>query len=119
MAVWRLWYEPDGQVKITSFPDVGMVESAAAILIADGRVDTAATFDDVDSQDALDAKLPADRVNRAKWRYKGPVLGIIVDATVPDPPDPDQDLVDTITAVSSMAEAKQALKAVLKRVRGR
>ena len=78
----RIWYEPDGTVKVTSFAQ-GLSEddqqSACRNLINDGRIDRAAEFDDVESVEELKALLPSDRSERHKWRKHPSGRGVQVD----------------------------------------
>lgn len=116
MPYARIWYEPTG-VKITVFTDGADPEQVTRVLRADGHVDPAATFEDVDTPAALDAALPADRGARHKWRKNPSGPGVVVDATVPDPPDPDQDLLDAVDGAKTLAELKAAVTTMLKRRR--
>lgn len=117
MTYARIWYEPSGEVKITTFLDGAAPDSVKAVLIKDGHLHPAATHEDVESREELLSLLPTDRPNRAKWRKNPSGKGVIVDAAVPDPADPDQDLVDLIQSASGMADLKAALGKVLARAR--
>ncbi len=66
MPYARIWYEPTG-VKITYFVDGADPAQATNVLLADGHVDKAATFEDVETEAELRALLPADRSERSKW----------------------------------------------------
>ncbi len=109
----RIWYEPDGSVKVTTFaPNSSEPEqiAACAVLIADGRVGVSATFDDIESAGVLKTLLPADRSERHKWR-KNPVgRGCVVNRTVPDLPHPRQALLDAIDRATTVAQLRDLLK---------
>lgn len=114
----RVWYEPDGQFRVTVFAspdDAATVASANATLIADGRVHPDSTFDDVSDDATLQALFPADQSQRDKWRYKGPGIGIVVDHTVPDPVDPKQDLIDQVKDAKTIDDLKAVIQALITR----
>ena len=117
MAYARVWYEPSGEVKVTTFIDGADPEAVKAILIKDGHLDAAATWDEAATQAELASLLPPDRGTRQKWRKNPGGKGVIVDATIPDPADPDQDLVDLIQAATGFPDLKIALRKVLQRAR--
>ena len=66
MPFARIWYEPTS-VKITYFLDGADPGQVAAVLIKDGHVDKAATFEDVETEVELKGLIPADRSERDKW----------------------------------------------------
>ena len=109
----RIWSEPDGTVKITRVVS-GSLEAAAAILIEDGHINPTATFVDVPEAELL-SLLPSDRLDRSKWRYRGGK--VMVDHAIPDPPDPDQDILDAIQTANTVPELKNVLRRVLIRAR--
>ena len=85
MPYARIWYEPTG-VKITYFVEGSDPDQAVNILLRDGHVNRAATFDDVESRAELDSLIPADRSQRHKWRKALIGRGVRIDLTVPDLP---------------------------------
>jgi hypothetical protein len=108
----RIWYEPDGSVKVTTFIDGADPGMVAQVLIQDGHVHPLATYEDCHSEAELQAKIPADRAARGKWRKNPAGAGVIVDVTVPDPPHPKQALLDAIDAAKTIAELKVLMKQV-------
>lgn len=112
----RIWYEPDGHVRITSFahgiPEVDAL-AACKHLIVDGHISPDATFDDVETEEELKALLPPDRSARHKWRKAPGCRGCIVDNTVPDKPNPKQAMLDAIDSAKSLDDLKAVLKASL------
>ena len=77
----RIWYEPDGVVRITTFaPGIGDDDKlrACSTLINDKRIHTQATWEDAESLEHLRALLPASRKFRDCWR-QAPRGGVMVD----------------------------------------
>ena len=109
----RIWYEPDGSVKVTTFVDGADPGTACDALLRDGHVHKNATFDDVATQAELDTLLPADRSQRDKWR-KGAGRGVVVDVLVPDKPHPKQAALDAIDNAKSLDELKAAVRESLR-----
>ena len=105
----RIWYEPSGAVKVTTFIDVPDPEMIARILHQDGQVDPNATFDDCATEPELTALLPSSRADRTKWRKNPNGRGVIVDLTIPDPPHPRQALLDAIQGATTIAQLKALL----------
>ena len=111
----RIWYEPNG-VKVTTFaPGASESEksSACRTLLADGRVEATATFEDVESVEALITALPGDRSERHKWRKNPLGKGCVVDALVPDPPHPKQALLESINSATTIAQLKVAMREMI------
>ena len=109
MPFARIWYEPSGAVKITTFVDGADPGTVARVLIQDGHVHQASTFEDYESEPELLAKLPADRSQRAKWRKDVLNGGVMIDLTVPDPPHPKQALLNAVDQAKTIADLKTIL----------
>jgi hypothetical protein len=77
----RIWYEPDGSVKVTVFPagqPLDQCLAACRTLIQDGRVHPESASEDVLTREALVDRLPGSRAFRAHWRGH-PGAGVRVD----------------------------------------
>ena len=111
----RIWYEPSG-VKVTVFaPGSSNEEQARACqaLLADGRIEEGATFDDVSSADMLKSLLPSDRTNRMKWRKNPLGPGVAPDVTIPDPPHPRKALLDAVNQATTINDLKAVIRQVI------
>ena len=77
MPYARIWYEP-ASVKITYFVEGSDPDQAVNILLRDGHVNRAATFEDVESRAELDLLIPTDRSQRNRWIKAPGRRGVIV-----------------------------------------
>lgn len=106
----RIWTEPDGSVKITYFnagQTAAQRQRALAVLLRDGQISSAATFQDVPEFDP--ATLPA-RADRHKWRMQGGK--VVVDPTVPD--HPRKVKLAALGRATSVPDLRQAILDLLK-----
>lgn len=110
----RVWSEPDGTIKITTFIEDSLVDRDCQILQSNGSVHPDATFVHFPDEASFNAAVPkdpdADRV-RDKWRLRDGK--IVVDRTVPDPPHPKASLLAQVAAAKSLPDLQAVLTAIL------
>jgi len=105
-----VWQQPDGSLAITTFVSDDPASQAKAIRDLQGGHLPPGTTIVLDGDRAeVDAKLPADLSQRNKWRFRNGV--VVVDATIPDPPDPVAARRAAIESATTIAALKAALLA--------
>lgn len=109
----RIWHEPDGSVKITRVVPEASLEQVAAVLRADGHISPDATWEDLDDGAFERMVATLDPAKRHKWRRHPSGRGLHVDPTVPDPPDPDKELLATVAKAKTVGELKQVLATLI------
>ena len=98
------WADGDDSVKVTTCAAGVDPQDEYEKLIRIGIIPRGARM-------LLEPRLPDDRALRHKWRIVG--QAIVVDPTVPDPPNPRQPLFDAIDSATTLADLKAVLKANL------
>ena len=104
----RVWEEPGGGVRVTTFPsDITPERRAAACQkLLDGKfIHPASTFIDMDT--SLLPSWPPQRADRWKWRLQGGQ--VVVKPTVPDFVSGRQALQQEIVSATTVADLKATL----------
>lgn len=109
--LYRVFEETDGQLRIVkpnprlrrpNETDQEMLDRTAAKAVDNDPSLAELPFTDLDERE-----LPANRVQRNKWRRRG--ASIVVDGAVPDPPHKKQALLDAIAQANDLTTLKQEL----------
>lgn len=100
MTTVRVWHEPDGSIKVTSFASASDIDAASAALKADGRVHPDAEYEDVEQADLPQG--PIEQWVRDKGR-------LALDLSRPVP-------VNELTEQVDAAKTVGDLRAILKRM---
>ena len=110
MAICRVFQNSDGSVRILR------LNPRRSEFTLDGETAKDRSLLGLPFQDVEEADIPANRVNRDKWRLQqvGNKFVCRLDNTVPDKPHPRQPLIDRANAATTVAELKAILADLLR-----
>ena len=119
MAICRVFQNSDGSVRITRINLRARLEGIPRLSernFLDQETTKDPSLAGLPFQDINEADIPANRVNRDKWRLQqvGNKFVCRVDNTVPDKPHPKQAMIDRANAATGVAELKAILADLLR-----